>query len=403
MLRRLFRPPLTPLTATALLAEALETVTPQVTALTAHLAPALVQAVLTPLLARWVALCWDLPASAAHHHSRPFGLLHHSLEVATHALTAFTHSSAWWRKVPDPATRHRTQERWRLGTALAGLLHDGGKLFDVTVTLTPPAPVAPSRWDPLAEPLLAWLVRHQHAGALPTPTVTWQPGRGTQHTTAGALVATLLLTRADLVTLTVPVARELWGFLSGADPANLFYPLIVRAPDPTAAPAADGHSVQTDLATLPPATPGLAARVLTTLAQCCQDGTLRVNQIPGQVFVQGEETLVVVPAALKVVTERLAAQGLTPPTGVLLYNDLAQAGYLLGPAGRNVAQATLARSGKAPVTLAVLRLPTALLWGATPPAAYSGTLVVRHADDATGYDPAVVAPAEGEDNGHATL
>jgi hypothetical protein len=326
MLRRVFRSPSAPLTATALLAPVLVTMAPQVTALTALLAPVLVTTVLTPLLERWVALCWDLPASAAHHHSRPFGLLQHSLEVAIHALTAFTHSSAWWRKVPDPATRHRTQARWRLGTALAGLLHDGGKLFDVTVTLTPPAPAAHSRWDPLAEPLIAWLVRHQHAGALPTPTVTWQPGRGMQHTTAGALAATLLLTRADLVTLTVPVARELWGFLSGADPANLFYPLIVRAPDPAAGPAADSQSVQTDLATLPPTTPGLAARVLATLAQCCQDGALRVNQIPGQVFVQGEETLVVVPAALKIVTERLAAQGITAPTGVLRYNDLAQAG-----------------------------------------------------------------------------
>jgi hypothetical protein len=160
--------------------------------------------------------------------------------------------------------------------------------------------------------------------------------------------------------------------------------------------------VQTDLATLPPVTPGLAARVLTTLAQCCQDGTLRVNQIPGQVFVQGEETLVVVPAALKVVCERLAVQGITTPSGVLLYNDLAQAGSLLGPPGRNVAQATLTRPGKAPVTLAVLRLPTALLWGATPPAAYGGTLVVRHPDDATYHDPTVVTTPEGEDNGHVT-
>ena len=75
---------------------------------------------------------------------------------------------------------------------------------------------------------------------------------------------------------------------------------------------------------MPPATPVLAARELTTLAPCCQDGTLRVNQIPGQVFVQGDETLVVVPAALKVVTERLAAQGMTTPSGVLLYNDLAR-------------------------------------------------------------------------------
>jgi hypothetical protein len=88
---------------------------------------------------------------------------------------------------------------------------------------------------------------------------------------------------------------------------------------------------------------------------------------------------------------------------VLLYNDLAQAGYLLGPAGRNVAQATLTRPGKGPVTLAVLRFPTALLWGATPPAAYGGTLVVRQPDDAPGHAPAGGATAEGEDNGHATF
>jgi hypothetical protein len=87
---------------------------------------------------------------------------------------------------------------------------------------------------------------------------------------------------------------------------------------------------------------------------------------------------------------------------VLLYNDLVQAGSLLGPAGRNVAQATLARPGKAPVTLAVLRLPTALLWGATPPAAYGGTLVVRHPDDTTAHDPAVVATPEGETHGRPT-
>jgi hypothetical protein len=387
----------------ALLAQALDAVAPQVTALTAQLPPRLVASVVTPLLQRWTATCWDLPASAAHHHSRPFGLLQHSLEVATHALTAFTRSSHWWTHVPDLAAQHRAQARWRLGTALAGLLHDAGKLFDVTVTLTPAAPAAPCRWDPLSEPLLTWLVRSQQAGVLPTPTVHWQPGRGTQHTAAGALAATLVLTRADLVALTVPVARELWSFLSGcADPANGFYPLIVRAPGAVSTPAADGQSVQTDLATLPPTTPGLAARVLTTLTQCCQDGTLRVNQVPGQVFVQGEETLVVVPMALKIVTERLAAQGITTPPGVLLYNDLAQAGYLLGPAGRNVAQATLARPGKAPVTLAVLRLPTALLWGAMPPAAYRGTFVVRHPDDATSHDAAVVAPAEGVPHGHAT-
>ena len=98
-----------------------------------HLPQALVETVVTPLLQRLTAFCWDLPASEAHHHSRPFGLLTHSLEVATHALVAFTQSSLWWQKAPDPAQRHRMQPHWRLGTACAGLLHDLGKVFDVTV------------------------------------------------------------------------------------------------------------------------------------------------------------------------------------------------------------------------------------------------------------------------------
>jgi hypothetical protein len=34
------------------------------------------------------------------------------------------------------------------------------------------------------------------------------------------------------------------------------------------------------------------------------------------------------------------------------------------------------RAGKAPVTLAVLRLPHALLWGATPPPPYGGPLLL---------------------------
>ena len=72
--------------------------------------------------------------------------------------------------------------------------------------------------------------------------------------------------------------------------------------------------------------------------------------------------------------------------------------------GHDGAQAALGfeKQGRvAQATLAVLRLPTALLWGATPPAAYGGTLVVRQADDATAHDAAVVAPSEGETNGHA--
>jgi hypothetical protein len=134
--------------------------------------------------------------------------------------------------------------------------------------------------------------------------------------------------------------------------------------------------VQTDLQTLPPAQPTLAAQVLATLAQCCREGPLRVNQFPGQVFVQAEETLVVVPEAFKPVREHLAQQGVSLPGGGVLYNDLAAAGYVLGEAGRNVTAAAFQRPGKPSVTLAVLRVPNGVLWGATPPEPFGGELVL---------------------------
>ena len=363
------------LTTDALVAQALAPLARPLTALISLLPRAVVPQIVLPVLHRLVAFCWDLPASEAHHHSRPFGLLTHSLEVAQQALTTFAQSSLWWTKAPDPAQRHRTEGSWRLGTALAGLLHDGGKVFDVTVTL----PAVPP-WNPLREPLLAWLLAHQMHDALPTPTLTWQPGRGMRHQALGALAAALVLTPEDLVCLTLPVARELWTFLGGdPDPANLFRQLLVRPVVPgsaAAAPAADGQSVRADLVALPPPQPTLAAQIVATLAQCCQEGALRVNQFPGQVFVQDDATLVVVPAALDAVRQRLAATAVRLPGNALLFNDLAAAGYLLGTPGHNVVKAVFPRAGKAPVTLAVLRLPHALLWGATPPPPYGGPLLL---------------------------
>jgi hypothetical protein len=381
-------------TEAALVQETLTEFAPQVTALTQHLPRALGQQTVTPLLHRLVALCWDLPASEAHHHRRPFGLLVHSLEVATQALETFTQSSLWWAKAPDPAARHRTADRWRLGTALAGLLHDLGKIFDVRVELPPAGDGFPACWDPFQEPLLVLLLRHQTGAALPTPTVHWQPGRGMQHDTAGTLAATLLLTRADLQALTLPVARELFLFLGGAPaPGNLFRQLIRQPPVSAPYAAADGQSVRTDLQAMPPAQPTLAARVLDTLAQCCREGPLRVNQFPGHVFVLAEETLVVVPEALKPVRQRLAREGVSVSGGGILYNDLAAAGYLLGPAGRNVTTAVFQPAGRRPVPLAVLRLPHAPLWGAHPPAPFPGQVTLDRPEAAEADSDPPLAPA----------
>jgi hypothetical protein len=118
----------------------------------------------------------------------------------------------------------------------------------------------------------------------------------------------------------------------------------------------------------------LVTQVLTTLAQCCQDGTLGVNQIPGQIFVHDDVTLVVVPAALTLVRQRLALTGVRLPGNIEVFNALAAAGAALGTPGHNVVHAVLPSARRRPVTLAVLRLPHARVWGATPPPPYGGVI-----------------------------
>src|SRR2546428_921947 len=189
-----------PLTPEALVAQALVLLAPHLPPLTPLLPQAVLAPPFLPVLHRLVTFCWDLPA-APPPHDRPWGLLTQSLAMAQQALTAFTQTRLWRATVPDPAQRHRTEGCWRLGTALAGLLHTGGTVFDVTVTL----PGVPA-WHPLQEPLLAWLLAHQAHGALPTPTITWPPS-SQRHQAAGALAAALVLTPADLGRLTLPVAR----------------------------------------------------------------------------------------------------------------------------------------------------------------------------------------------------
>jgi hypothetical protein len=325
--------------------------------------PTPVQPLVRLVLERLLVMAWDLPASEVHHHSRPFGLFQHSLEVATAALVAFERTTLWWQYTPELVQRHQMEPYWRVGTALAGLLHDGGKLLDCTVTMDhPDAASPPAVWEPLTQDLLTWLLTFQDNSTLPRPTVTWQPGRGMQHEGAAVLVASLLLPQTVTRALTLPVARSLWDFLRGAEePTNVFLHLVPGAN------GADSLSVRSDLRTHEAPPQRLASRVLSALKGACADGTLRVNQFPGQVFVRSHDTLVVMPKALDVLRRPLQAAGVRLPGNEAVYTALADQGWLLGESGQHIQPATFARPNKEPVALTVLCFPNNVLWGNSPP------------------------------------
>lgn len=106
-------------------------------------------------LGHWM---FDLPASEAHHHSAPFGLFLHSLDVALATLQRLEETP----EDPDRA----------LLVATLALLHDCGKLLDLEI----PSPDGPP-WDPLRESLVAIKRRHRMPVFDPTPH-RFRRGRG---------------------------------------------------------------------------------------------------------------------------------------------------------------------------------------------------------------------------------
>jgi hypothetical protein len=76
---------------------------------------------LKAILAAFLPLVKDLPASERHHHAWPFGLVEHSLEVALGTLV----------RIADAARRSDLVAPLVAPALAVALLHDLGKVFDV--------------------------------------------------------------------------------------------------------------------------------------------------------------------------------------------------------------------------------------------------------------------------------
>lgn len=118
------------------------------------------EAIVMPMVRRYLSWVHLLPASASHHHSRLGGLAIHGLHVATLAARA-AHNSVFdftTALVNDTELRAHRRPRWQLGAATAGLHHDVGKiLIDQVVTDADTGAV----WNPFVQDLLSWLKDNQ--------------------------------------------------------------------------------------------------------------------------------------------------------------------------------------------------------------------------------------------------
>jgi hypothetical protein len=107
------------------------------------------------LFLRFALYVGDLQASELHHHSVPYGLLDHSLEVAQKIVKKL--SASGYSVSPDYATNYREKPPWLYAALVASLFHDLGKVLDLEVE----TPDKTDHWNPYVEPLAAFCRRNR--------------------------------------------------------------------------------------------------------------------------------------------------------------------------------------------------------------------------------------------------
>ena len=326
-------------------------------------------ALVMPLLRSVAEWCQAFPASDAHHHARPFGLLDHTLEVAILALRL--------RRgilLPEGATAETLaeyQDRWTYGVLAAALIHDLGKpAIDQTVLLYARGRPTGETWNPWAGPVTktqadAYLAhyrkerRHRlHDRAKPMFSPWWVPPRSVQwmaadmnllaewiavlHGEAGGSL-TAIVAQAD----STSVARDLQGTVAASSAAE-------RLPEavPASAP------LRRDTGPRP-----LHERLLMALRHLIQEGELPLNRNGAAGWVTEDGLWMVSKRTADALRQHLAGLGVggIPTSNDRIFDVLQEHGILI-PCGVRAIWKAAVSSGEWRHTLTLLRFSLSAVW-----------------------------------------
>lgn len=305
-----------------------------------------------PVLHNYAAVCQRLPASEAHHHAEPGGLLRHGLETLFEAILAR-------RKhlLPPgaPAEEIAAQEDlWTYAAATSALLHDVGKpIADLLVTYVTPADTKPQTWQPLTA-LLPQGTYYRYR---------FRSGREYQrHELLPPLLAHRILPAEGIDWLaSQPAVFDAWlATISSAESAG---PLSIIAHE------ADGASVARDLSggirTRSPAARArpVAERLLTGLRHLVKESVITLNRPGASGFVADGSLWLVSKRVLDDLRDHLAREGQTgiPARNDRLMDELQQ-WHVIEPNGEQAVWYCDIRVGDWYQTLSCLRVRLDRFW-----------------------------------------
>ena len=345
-------------------------------------------------LHRYAELVQAFPASEAHHHAYPGGMLDHGLEIVAYALKL--RQSHLLPIGASPEDQAAQAEAWTAAVAYAALLHDIGKIaVDLHIELADG-----SIWHPWHGPLLHQPYRFRYR----------DDREYRLHSAATGLLYRQLLDREILDWLSG--YPSLWApllyVLAGQyEHAGVLGELVVQADrasvaqelggDPTRAMAAPKHALQ--------------RKLLDGLRYLLKE-ELKLNQPEASDGWLTEDALWLVS---KTVSDKLRAhllsQGIDgiPANNTAVFNVLQDHGMLQPtPDGKAIWRASVTSSTGWSHSFTLLRLAPALIWEpGERPASFAGSVAIDTTPvdkdaDASGQTPAIAAMPPAEDRQSAS-
>jgi integrating conjugative element relaxase (TIGR03760 family) len=322
------------------------------------------------VLRRFAAWAQQLPASEAHHHAYPGGLLDHGLEVAVAALRL--RQGALLPPGAPPEEAVLKKDLWTYAVFTLALLHDAAKpATDHTVTV-------------FGEDSTSWPWNPWVGSLCDDPKARWyridfrRQREYRTHQRAGLLLAPRLVGAEGLAWLASdPAVFSAWLAYATGDmgQAGILADLLVQADrESVARSLGSGVAVRAAPAGVTP----LHKMLLTTLRHLIDSGELPLNRRGAAGFRTGDDLWLLSKRTMDAVRAHglLTGQSGLPTENTRLFDVLQDHGVLVPNAeGRAVWRATVRGDGHAdPLTL--LRIPVARLWAdpETAPPAFDGAV-----------------------------